>query len=393
MRVPVEKLVWTHMHASPLSPVVAALRWGLHLLAVALTVVVVMRAVLAGPGQYAAAVIACCWLAVYFAGGLLVSRRPLVWAWLGALTVLWAVDLTLFAEAVYLVFVLFFLYLHVLPRIVGSIALIASTAVAIVGFGLHNGWSAAAVIGPALGACVAAVISSGYAQLFAEAAEREQLITELRSTRADLASQQQAVGRAAERERVAAEIHDTVAQSLSSIQLLLHAAEQACGPSASPTIEMARTAAADALTETRRLIAGLSPAPLQGQSLAEALRRVASDADAHGIAVRVVIEGTPQALPMPLEAALVRIAQGAVSNVIRHARAASLFLTLTYTEGEVHLDVVDDGEGFDTMATRGYGLDTIRRRVAELGGVADLDSEPGNTVLAVTFPLFPEEAA
>nr|WP_138985264.1 sensor histidine kinase [Gordonia otitidis] len=381
-----------HMHTSPLTPVVAGLRWGLHLLAVALTAVVMARALIASPADIAAAVVAAVWLAVYFAGGLALGDRRRALAWLTVLTTVWLVELALTPEATYLVFVLFFLYLHLLGRRRGSVAVVLATAVAVIGYAAHSGWSAAAVIGPVLGAGVAVVISAGYAQLFAEAAQRERLIDELVTARADLEEQQQAVGRAAERERLAAEIHDTVAQSLSSIQLLLHAAEQATGERAQVSIALARTAAANALTETRRLIAELSPAPLDGSSLADALRRVAADAAGHGIDTSVVIEGDVEHLAMPTEAALVRIAQGAVSNVVRHSQATALHLTLTYTDDDVHLDIVDDGTGFAPDTSEGYGLTTIRRRVADLGGIADVSSDAGGTTVAVSFPLAPEPA-
>ena len=72
MRGQPARLSLNDMHPSPLTPVVAALRWGLHLLAVALTVVVMVRALIATPTDVAAAIVAAVWLAVYFAGGLVV---------------------------------------------------------------------------------------------------------------------------------------------------------------------------------------------------------------------------------------------------------------------------------------------------------------------------------
>ncbi|GAA1480840.1 sensor histidine kinase [Gordonia sinesedis] len=377
------------MHPSPLTPVVAALRWGLHVLAVVLSVVVVVRCLVADPVQVAAAVLAIVWLGVYFAGIAIIGRRGWTLGWLLTLTLLWLAQLALSPEAVYLVFVLFFLYLRLLGRTGGLVAVAVSTAVAIVGFASHSGWSAAAVIGPTLGALVAVIIAAGYTQLFAEAVERQRLIDELIAAREDLAEKERAVGRAAERERLAGEIHDTVAQSLSSIQLLLHAAEASTGEQSRTSMLLARNAAADALTETRRLIAELTPAPLDGQSLAAALRSVADDAAAHGIDTHVSVDGVPGFVPMPVEAALVRIAQGTVANVIRHAQASTMHVTLTYADDAVHLDVVDDGQGFDVAGTTGYGLSTIRRRVADLDGVVDISSDSDGTTVAVTFE-FPE---
>ena len=100
----------------------------------------------------------------------------------------------------------------------------------------------------------------------------------------------------------------------------------------------------------------------------------------------MLIEGDAQPLAMPTEAALVRVAQGAVSNVVRHSRAGTLHLTLTYTADEVHLDIVDDGTGFAADASEGYGLTTIRRRVDSLGGQVDITSDDGGTTVAVSFP-------
>ncbi len=374
------------MDTSPLTPVVAALRTALHLLAVALTAVVVIGALIGEPSSPAAAVVALAWVGTYFAGGWAVRHRG-TRVWLLLLTALWVIDVVLIDTAVYLVFVLFFLFLHLGGRLLGPIAVGLSTVVAVVGFALHNGWSAAAVIGPVLGACVAVVISLGYRQLFVEARQRQELIDQLVTTSKDLAAQQQAVGRAAERERLAGEIHDTVAQGLSSIQMLLHAAQRSEPAQASPLIELARTTAADGLADTRRLIAELAPAQLTGSTLVDAITRVVEGARAHGIRAQMVVDGEPVVLPMPVEAALVRITQSAIANVVRHAQAEALHVTVTYTPDDVHLDVVDDGVGFDVGAVSGFGLDTVRRRVAELGGRMEMSSEPGRTALSVSFPV------
>lgn len=380
------------MHRSPLTPVFAALQVGLHVLTVALAVVVVVRAAVPGGSTHPAPVIvlAGLFLAVYFAGGLLRGRPVAARLWLGGLTVLWLALMPLTPEAIYLVFGLFFLYLHLLPRLWGLAAVIGATAVAVVGYGLHNGWSVAGVIGPVFGAVVAIAIGLGYRALFREATDRQRLIDELLSTRATLAEQERTAGKLAERERLAQEIHDTVAQGLSSIQMLLHAAERdAPDHPALPQIRLARETAADNLAETRQLIAELTPAALEGQSLSEALERIARRAEGPGLSTRTVVEGEPMRLPMPVEAALVRVAQGAVSNVVRHARADRMRITLTYSDDAVHLDVVDDGIGIDPeVFGRGtFGLGAMRSRVEQQGGTMDVESEPGLTAVAVSFPV------
>lgn len=329
--------------------------------------------------------------------------------WLAALTGLWLMLLGLTPDAVYLAFGLFFLYLHLLPRWWGLVAVVLATAVGVVGFAAHRGWSVGAVVGPVLGAAVAVGIGLGYRALHREAVERERLISELLSTRATLAERERTAGKMAERERLAREIHDTVAQGLSSIQLLLHAAEQAAPDHpALERIRLARETAADDLAETRRLIDELAPAALDGQSLADALARICDRAQSPTLSAQLLVEGEPARLPMPVEAALVRIAQSAVANVVQHARATRMRVTLTYDDTDVHLDIVDDGIGIDPAVLRGarppgaasdhigavrgsragaFGLAAMRGRVEQQGGSMTVESEPGHTAVTVTFPL------
>ncbi|MFF0489785.1 sensor histidine kinase [Nocardia sp. NPDC004068] len=379
------------MHRSPLAPVFAALQAGLHALMVALTVVVVVRGLLLDSGhRWAVGVLAAVFLLTYFAGVRLRGRPIAARVWLGVLTLLWVGLVAIVPDAVYLVFPLYFLYLHLLPRLWGVLAVAIATAAAVLGYELHKGWNVGGVIGPIVAALVAIAIGLGYRALFREAADRQRLIDELLTTRATLAEQERTAGKLAERERLAQEIHDTVAQGLSSIQLLLHAAERAAPDHpALPQIRLARDTAADSLVETRQLIAELTPAPLDGQSLTDALDRIAQRAGAAGVRAQVLVEGEPERLPMPVEAALVRVAQGAVSNVVRHARAERMRITLTYAGDAVHLDVVDDGVGIDPeVFGRGtFGLNAMRSRVEQQGGGMSVESEPGHTAVTVSFPL------
>ncbi|MFQ6329798.1 sensor histidine kinase [Nocardia sp. CWNU-33] len=382
------------MHSSPLTPVFTALRLGLHVLVTALAVLTAVRALLPGAAHPAGVItLTVVFLVTYFAGALPGSSPRAIRLWLLALTVLWLGLVVVAPDAGYLAFGLFFLYLHLLPRPWSLLAVATADVVAVVGFGLHRGWSVAGVIGPILGAAVAVGIGLGYQALFRESADRQRLIDELLSTRATLADQERTAGKLAERERLAQEIHDTVAQGLSSIQLLLHAVEQASPEHpALHRIRLARETAAENLAETRRLIAELTPAALEGQSLAQALERICLRAEAPGLTTQMVIEGVPERLPMPVEAALVRIAQGAVSNVVRHAAASRMRLTLTYADTDVYLDVVDDGMGIDPAvlerAPSGtFGLAAMRSRVEQQGGTLAVESEPGHTAVTASFPL------
>ncbi|MEV0706943.1 sensor histidine kinase [Nocardia aurea] len=382
------------MHSSPLTPVFATLRLGLHVLMTALATVIAVRALLPGaPHPLPVVLLTAAFLFTYFAGARLSGRPLAMRIWLGALTLLWLGLVAAAPDAGYLAFGLFFLYLHLLPYPWNLAAVVAATAVAVIGFGLHRGWALAGVIGPVLGAAVAVGIGLGYQALYRESVERQRLIDELLSTRAALAERERTAGRLAERERWAREIHDTVAQGLSSIQLLLHAAERADPEHpALPQIRLARTTAAENLADTRGLITDSAPAALDGQSLRQALERICLRAEAPGRSTRLVVEGTPARLPMPIEAALVRIAQGTVANVVQHADATRMRLTLTYSEADISLDIVDDGIGIapdilDRASTGSFGLSAMRSRVAQQGGISAIESEPGHTAVTVSFPI------
>ncbi len=383
-----------------LTPVFIGLRTGLHALFGALIVLVVARAVV-DPSDTAAVVVALSvlLLATYALGGLLASRtsprmHQLTSGWLVLVPLEWLALLWLTPEAAYLVFPLFFLYLHLLGRRQGTFAVVVATLIAIVALGVHTGWSVGGVVGPAVGAGVAVMIGLGYQALAREAAQREQLMAELVATRDQLVASEHEAGVLAERARLAREIHDTVAQGLSSIQLLLHAAERA--DPERPGIEhvrLARETAATSLADTRRFIRELTPTNLDIEGLGGALRRLAETQwEPRGIVVKVRMSDAPP-LPMDLQTALLRIAQGALANVIQHAEATTATITLTSDHESLHFSVADDGRGFDTYApasglpsgrSDSFGLRATKERVDQLGGTLTVESAPGKgTVLMV----------
>jgi len=384
------------MAHSTLTPVFVGLRTGLHALFAALLVLVVVRIVVVGaPGSWVPLTLSVVFAGVYLLGALVArssSRRALAGAaWILALTLVWIALLVLVPEAAYLVFPLFFLYLHVLPRVVGPVAVVVATLVAVVALGLHGGFTVGGVVGPLVGAGVALLIGLGYRALAREAVEREALVAELLATRDRLAATEHEQGVLAERARLAREIHDTVAQGLSSIQMLLHAAERADGERPGlEHIRLARETAADGLADTRRFIRELTP-PSLDQGLGAALRRLAEQQwTRDGLTVEVDVPEV--ALPMDVQTALLRIAQGAVANVVQHAAASTVRLSLAVDGREARLTVADDGAGFEPVtardrawATDSFGLRAMEDRVGQFGGRLDITSAPGRgtTLVAV----------
>ncbi|RMI46643.1 sensor histidine kinase [Actinomadura harenae] len=206
-----------------------------------------------------------------------------------------------------------------------------------------------------------------------------------------LAATQRTAGILGERQRLSREIHDTLAQGLTSMGMLLQAADRSFGTDPAEARALVRRAADEAaanLDEARRFVRALAPSDLAAGSLPHALRSLA---DREGAALRV--EGEEYPLTPEEQAALHRVAQGALANAREHAAAAHIVITLSYLDDEVALDVADDGCGFDPAAPRpggagrGYGLPGMRDRVAGVGGTLVVESEPGEgTVVAARLP-------
>ncbi|MBY0177006.1 sensor histidine kinase [Curtobacterium herbarum] len=386
------------MPHSTLTPVFVGLRTGLHVLFAALLALVVVRVVVVQDDTvWAESGLAALFAVLYVLGARVATvrgrHRALVGAlWIAALTTVWVALLVLVPEAAYLVFPLFFLYLHVLPRIVGPVAVVVATAISIVALGVHGGFTVGGVIGPLVGAGVALLIGLGYRALAREAVEREALVAELLATRDLLAATERQQGVLTERARLAREIHDTVAQGLSSIQMLLHAAEAADGERPGiDHIRLARSTAADGLADTRRFIRELAPPSLDA-GLAAALGRLSQQWRRDGLRIEVSVPTGGADLTMDVQTALLRIAQGAVANVAQHAGATTVDIVLTLSPTEATLVVHDDGVGFDqdrvgldTATSDSFGLRAMAERVEQLGGGLTVDSAPGRgtTVTAV----------
>ncbi|MFF5706110.1 sensor histidine kinase [Streptomyces sp. NPDC012794] len=394
------------MSAAPpsraLLPVSRVLRLCLHALFLGLLALASARAA-AGPAPHAGWVTGLCVLlaAVYAAGVRAPAVRRSARAaalWLAGVGAVWAALLAVSPDGLWIAFPLYFLELHLLRLRWGLVAVAVTACAAIGAFVGHSGGSAGpgAFLGPLLGGAVAVATVLGYQALYRESERRRRLIEELIATRAELAAAERNAGILAERERLAREIHDTLAQGLSSIQLLLRAAERTLpeGAPAAGHIARARGAAQENLAEARRFVRALTPPDLAHGSLAGALERLCSGAP--GPRVRFSVSGTPRALPTPYEVALLRIAQSALANVVRHAAAGRAEITLTFMDSSVTLDVVDDGRGFDPAGAAsgggGFGLPAMRARAESLGGLFTVESDPGQgTAVAVTLPL-PVEA-
>lgn len=222
----------------------------------------------------------------------------------------------------------------------------------------------------------------------------EQTLAENAALQARLVEQAREAGVLQERQRMAREIHDTLAQGLAGILTQLGAARQASRePEVARRVGTAERLAREALTEARRSVRAVQPLALANSRLPEAVTQVAErwSADS-GVAAEVTTTGTTRTLHPDVEVTFLRVTQEALSNVAKHAGASHAWVTLSYMEDEVTLDVRDDGHGFEPRPAPlskhgGFGLTAMRQRVSELAGEFQIESEPGaGTAVSARVP-------
>ncbi len=199
---------------------------------------------------------------------------------------------------------------------------------------------------------------------------------------------------AGERTRIAHELHDAVAQKLFSLRLTAQAAatlvDRDPARAKGELREVARLAA-EAAEELRAVVVELRPAQLDEDGLVAALRSQAQVLGrAHPARVGFTAHGV-RALPAAQEEALLRVAQEALHNALRHAAATSVQVRLEGRGKGARLRISDDGRGFDPAGARGagrhLGLVSMRDRAAGVGGRLTVESAPGKgTVIEMEVP-------
>ena len=186
-----------------------------------------------------------------------------------------------------------------------------------------------------------------------------------------------------ERQRLARELHDSVSQALFGIVLGASTARRrldADPARVAASLDYVLTLAETAQAEMRALIFELRPETLEKEGLASALARQAAAIQArHEIVVETALCAEPE-VPLAAKEALYRVAQEALSNAVKHARATHISLLLAQCPDELTLEVRDNGMGFDPNASfpGHFGLISMRERIARLGGRAEMESTTGN---------------
>ncbi len=237
---------------------------------------------------------------------------------------------------------------------------------------------------------VATVITSQLAAALRWRAEQAQSReAELRR----LYEQAQELASLQERQRLARELHDSVSQVLYGIGLGAHTAQEALDcdlEQAKASLEYVISLTEAGLAEMRALIFELRPESLEVEGLVAALtKQVAVLQTRYQMHVDVSLDTEPD-LSLELKHTLYRIAQEALHNIIKHARASTVLLQLAQQDNTVSLQVCDNGRGFDPAdpCPGHFGVSSMRERALKMGGTFTIESAPEQgTAIDVRIPV------
>ena len=202
----------------------------------------------------------------------------------------------------------------------------------------------------------------------------------------------------AERARVSREIHDTLLQSLAAIGVELETIASQMDPSQRDLrgdLTRLRRLVGHSLRDARDSILELRRSPMQRRALADSLRAVVDDLRSRRhVPIELNVSGRAYATAADVDAQVIRIAQEAVNNSLKHSAASRVDVTLAYDADGLVLRVVDDGCGFDRQGFGPslelgdhLGLLTMQERAERVGGRITIDSRPGaGTAVQFTLP-------
>ena len=224
-------------------------------------------------------------------------------------------------------------------------------------------------------------------RLVSSFADQASIAIQYRRAQAELSR----LGLMEERERIAKELHDGIIQSLFAVGMGLQGTALMAGsPEMTRRLEGAVEELDRVIRDLRNYIFGLRPGILADRQLDQALRALADETQSHsGIAVEVEVDASVAAALSGRSADIVQLTREALSNVVRHARAATAKVSLTRQGADAVLSINDNGVGFDTGGeSMGNGLRNMRERAASLRGSLEVSSRDGQgTRLRIKVPI------
>lgn len=197
-----------------------------------------------------------------------------------------------------------------------------------------------------------------------------------------------------ERQRIARDLHDGVGQMMSAAKMNLSAFEsglQFSNKDQEQSFEKIISLVDESCKEIRSVSHNMMPNALLKNNLASAVRDFIDKIDKKSLKIHLYTEGLDERLDSSLETVLYRVIQECVNNVIKHAAASSLDISIIKDNKELSATIEDNGRGFDIADKEkfeGIGLKNIVTRVEYLKGTVEFDSSPGRgTLIALNVPL------
>ncbi len=253
---------------------------------------------------------------------------------------------------------------------------------------------------------LAAIVLVGLFRLLVRRAEArnaalERLVAqrtgELQATMRKLQQETLTSATLAERNRLAGEIHDSLEQCFTGLSLQLETTANfaSCPPEVGAGLAVALNMVGYGRNEVRHVVRDLHAPILDSADLETALRQIITHVAPMPGYATIQIQGAPTRLDSTIEHHLLRIAQEAIANAVKHAAAKHLLIILSFQEREVELTIRDDGKGFVPQHRLSqnighFGLPSFRGRAAKMGGTIKIVSTPGaGTEITVRVPLAP----
>lgn len=189
---------------------------------------------------------------------------------------------------------------------------------------------------------------------------------------------------------ISQEIHDNVGQLLSFAKIQLNIIEQR-QPEGTEDLRAVKDTIGNAFTSLRNIARSLSSGRIQSISLTDNLREEAKRLERMGMEIELMVQYNEQQLPPQVKVLVFRMVQESLQNILKHANATRVCITLHYRAEELHIIVEDNGAGFDTGEAlekkEGLGLQNILNRAALIGGTASINSTPATgTSIHIIIP-------
>lgn len=195
------------------------------------------------------------------------------------------------------------------------------------------------------------------------------------------ASQAILIGEENERKRIAQDLHDSVGGMLAAISMRLNHSDKT-----ENSLDQIKLQLDHSLAELRRISRNIMPATLQDYGIETAIRELCESISTHKTQIYFEAFELSDAIPFPVQLALYRVCQEAISNILKYADASEVIVQLSQSTNSIQLTIEDNGKGFDPNVVQyGLGIKNMQNRMQLINASITIDSKPnhGTTILAL----------